>query len=280
MKNFLKGLTFILLTGILVSCSKDEAPMPQDPLPPGLEEGPSSQRLSKHIKGSKNPDLGFWEYLPVGYGNTQLRPLMLVFHGVGENGDGGETDLDKVLKHGPLRHVSRDEWPLAGSSVGDEFIILSMQNDRSCPTPETIDSFMRWAIEQYDVDIKRVYLTGLSCGAIGVWNYMRVNIEDDIVAAIVPIAGNGKPAWNTLQCNLGVVPVWAFHGDMDRSVTTDGTLVPLDGLSTCTDPSPIDAIKTIYPGVGHNSWTRTYDLSEGHDIYAWMLSHTNEDAVL
>jgi len=29
---------------------------------------------------------------------------------------------------------------------------------------------------------------------------------------------------------------------------------------------------TVYPGVGHDSWTRTYDLSAGHDIYTWLLS--------
>jgi hypothetical protein len=29
----------------------------------------------------------------------------------------------------------------------------------------------------------------------------------------------------------------------------------------------------IYPGVGHDSWSATYDGSGGHDIYAWMLAH-------
>jgi hypothetical protein len=28
---------------------------------------------------------------------------------------------------------------------------------------------------------------------------------------------------------------------------------------------------TIYPGVGHESWIGTYDLTAGHDIYAWFL---------
>ena len=30
---------------------------------------------------------------------------------------------------------------------------------------------------------------------------------------------------------------------------------------------------TIYPGVGHDSWTRTYDGSAGHDVFGWMLSY-------
>ncbi|WP_199724247.1 hypothetical protein [Corallococcus sp. AB011P] len=31
---------------------------------------------------------------------------------------------------------------------------------------------------------------------------------------------------------------------------------------------------TLYPGVGHDSWGRTYDGSAGHDVYAWLLSHS------
>jgi hypothetical protein len=34
---------------------------------------------------------------------------------------------------------------------------------------------------------------------------------------------------------------------------------------------------TVYPGVDHDSWTRTYDLSAGHDIYAWMLDQTRSE---
>jgi hypothetical protein len=34
--------------------------------------------------------------------------------------------------------------------------------------------------------------------------------------------------------------------------------------------------KTIYPGVGHNSWDRTYDGSAGHDVFEWLLQFTRE----
>ena len=39
----------------------------------------------------------------------------------------------------------------------------------------------------------------------------------------------------------------------------------------CPSPPLIEAKLTIYPGVKHDSWTKTYDLSAGHDIYAWLL---------
>src|SRR5690606_28541368 len=110
------------------------------------------------------------------------------------------------------------------------------------------------------------------------WNYLR-KYTDQTIAAIVPIAGDGKSAWNQAGCDLGLVPIWAFHGDDDRTVDFSGTNVPIDsllaetnGVPNCPAPPRQEVMKTIYPGVGHNSWRRTYDLSAGHDIYAWMLS--------
>ena len=52
-----------------------------------------------------------------------------------------------------------------------------------------------------------------------------------------------------------------------------GSIEPLTQLSTCNPPA-VDAKLTIYPGVGHDSWTQTYDLSGGNDVYAWLLSHS------
>jgi hypothetical protein len=67
--------------------------------------------------------------------------------------------------------------------------------------------------------------------------------------------------------------IWAFHGDADGTVAPSGTTYPMNNLIACPSPPRRDAKMTIYPGVGHDSWTRTYDLSAGHDIYAWMLAN-------
>lgn len=59
---------------------------------------------------------------------------------------------------------------------------------------------------------------------------------------------------------------------MDPTVSSQGTIVPVDNLTTMCDPVP-DVQKIIYMSNQHDSWTKTYDLSAGHDIYAWMLGH-------
>lgn len=72
------------------------------------------------------------------------------------------------------------------------------------------------------------------------------------------------------------MPIWSFHGDQDLTISVDGTLVPMNNLEQCSDSAAVQLQTTIYPGVGHDSWTATYDLSAGHDMYAWMLGHRNK----
>jgi predicted esterase len=236
---------------------------------PGLPDGPSSERLTPVTINTRGNPNGFYEYLPPGYGDGAPRPLLVFWHGLGENGN-GDSELSRVLSNGPPRLQNRDEW-----SSERSFIVLSPQNPgNGCPSSASIDAFITWALETYGdaIDTARVYLTGLSCGAIGSWNYLS-RFTDGPVAAAVLIAGDGRGAWNRAGCDLGNVAIWGFHGDADNVVNVSGTNVPIDNLvADC--PNRVEANKTIYPGVGHNSWARTYSMSAGHDIYAWLLEFT------
>lgn len=243
------------------------------------EQPPSSERHRPWPIGTRYEDQGFWEYLPAGYGDGTPRPLLVFLHGVGGNGD-GDGQLGQSIGNGPPRLIEEDRWPVAGSTAGDDFVVLSPQNSSSpeCHDPDDVDEFLRWAIEFYEIDRTRVYLTGLSCGAIGGWRYLENHLEDDLLAATVLICGSGIPTWNRWTCELGPLPVWGFHGDADDVINPIGTIFPLENIRQCADPEAVDARLTIYPGVGHDSWTRTYDLEAGHDVYGWLLEHDNPDA--
>ncbi len=224
--------------------------------------------------GTTDANQGYYEYLPPGYElNDQEYPLLLFIHGLGENGD-GDSQLDRVLANGPPRLINNDSW--------DEtlpFVVLSPQRSGSgCTSSNQIRDFINYALANYDINPTRVYLTGLSCGAIGSWNYLANNTNTQI-AAMVPIAGNGNGAFNNAGCDLGVVPIWAFHGDNDGTVGVGGTTGPINNILACQQPQPADVSMVIYPGVGHNSWRRTYDLSDGHDIYHWLLNFRNKNAL-
>ena len=234
----------------------------------------SSDRLTMRPVGTTTAQQGFWEYLPAGYATRNDWPLLVCLHGIGENGNGTSGELPRLLSNGVPALVQGNYWPVAASTAGDAFVVVAPQNARGgCHNPADVDAFLQWAANNYNVDRSRIYLTGLSCGAIGTWEYIRTVGSNVLPAAFVPICGNGINAWNERGCLLGQLPIWAFHGDADGTIPVAGSVVPLTGMQGCSSPAAVDARLTIYPGVGHDSWTQTYNLSAGHDIYAWLMTH-------
>ncbi|MCF6262198.1 MAG: hypothetical protein L3J24_01185 [Xanthomonadales bacterium] len=233
-----------------------------------------SDRHTAMALGSTGAGQGYYEYLPPGYElGEQEYPLLLFIHGLGENGD-GDSQLDRVLANGPPRLINNNSW-----NESLPFVVLSPQRaGGGCTSSNEIRDFIDYALLNYDINPARVYLTGLSCGAIGSWNYLGNNTNTQI-AAMIPIAGNGNGAFNNAGCDLGLVPIWAFHGGNDGVVGVGGTTSPINNILACQSPTAVDVSMVIYPGVGHNSWRRTYDLSAGHDIYNWLLIYRNEQAL-
>lgn len=232
------------------------------PPPPG---GPSSNRHTAYSLGQTNAPYGYYEYLPPTYGG-ELHPLLVFWHGSGEKGN-GTTELDRLLRQGPPRLIANNEWP-----AERPFIVLSPQYEgEGCETRAQIQEFLAYAVDAYRVDPERIYLTGLSCGAIGIWTYLSLHGSETISAA-VPIAGRGRKAWDRAGCEMADVALWAFHGGSDTTVSPEGSQVPIENLQQCGGGPEIRL--TIYDGVGHGSWRRTYDLSAGHDIYTWLLNQS------
>ena len=79
----------------------------------------------------------------------------------------------------------------------------------SAPRPYEVHDFITFAVNHYHVDPAKVYVTGLSCGAYGLWEYLSL-YGNQQVAAAVPVAGYGLPAWQhgplrpRLGAHLGV----------------------------------------------------------------------------
>jgi predicted esterase len=259
----------------------------------------SSDRYTLHPTGATASPLGYSEYLPPDYADEGTSPLLVFLHGSGESGDGSAEQLELLSSTAIPAYIAFDGWP------GDRpFVVLAPQHEQAgnlepysacdgvefggscaltlqhdlghpnpgsiCFTPDEVRAFLAYAIDAYDVDPHRVYLTGLSCGGFGAWEYLA-KYGDEQVAAVVPVAGEGRPAFATAGCELGDVPIWAFHGLADDVVSPAGSIEPIEGLQACTSPPPVDARLTTYSDVGHDSWTNTYAVGAENDIYAWML---------
>ncbi len=215
---------------------------------------------------------GYLEYTPPGYGDGAQRPLLIMLHGLGENGDGSAEDLSRVPNHGIPELIANNAWPPVASA--SNFIVLSPQHraaeNQSCPSAREVHAFIDYATRAYNVDRAHVYLTGLSCGGVGVWRYLAEYGDTQGVAAAVPIAGDTRQAFARRGCALGRVPTWTFHGERDPGMSVAHVRGPITRLQACT-PTP-EARLTILPGVGHDAWTHAYEGRED-DVYAWLLSH-------
>ena len=260
------AVTVLVILGAACG-SESEPPTGQ----PATGQTATGRPVLKPVGSVDGAPLGYVEYLPPGYGDGVARPLLVFLHGGGEGGDGSEASLDAVFKLGIPKLIQNDEWP-----DDRPFVVLMPQygvdDSNDCQLAGEINAFLSFAIDNYEVDEDRLYLTGISCGAIGAWDYLAGN-GDDVVAAAVLIAGHAEDAFAKAGCSLGAVPIWVFHGRADSIVPIHLVEDRVAAIRAC-GPPPKELQLTVYPGVDHNSWSRTYNLSEGHEVYAWLLEHT------
>jgi predicted peptidase len=191
-------------------------------------------------------------WFPAGYKFDKHKkwPLMLFLHGKGERG----TELDLVKTNGPPHFVEQQpEFP---------FILISPL----CPegqywSVDELNALLTKVIKKYRIDEDRVYLTGLSMGGFGTWEFATKHPER--FAAIAPVCGGGDSHRINELIN---VPVWAFHGAKDDVVPVERSIEMVNALNCCGG----NARLTIYPEANHNSWDAAYSNPE---LFRWLLNN-------
>jgi predicted peptidase len=179
-------------------------------------------------------------------------PLLLFLHGAGERGH----DLRAVVAQGLPKRVEE------GTAL--PFMVLAPQ----CPVYGSwqceltaLNALLDEVVGAENVDPDRVYVTGLSMGAMATW--AMVARYPGRFAAAAPISAGWIP-----ECGprLAGTPVWTFHGDADDVVPMRQT----EDMVAAVGKAGGDVRFTRYPGVGHDAWTRTY---ADPQLYRWLLTH-------
>jgi predicted peptidase len=101
-------------------------------------------------------------------------------------------------------------------------------------------------------------------GGYGAWHLAAA--YPDLFAAVVPICG-GMVHENELLEEIKVLkdmPIWIFHGAKDETVPIKNSQELYDILKKIRGNVQF----TVYPKLGHDSWTKTYDNPE---LYKWLL---------
>ena len=188
-------------------------------------------------------------------------PLVIFLHGAGERG----KDNKAQLKHGIASFASEERmkkfpcfliapqcpvgrfWNAPGKASGDTSpgkLVLDLV-EKSC--------------KDLPIDTKRIYLTGLSMGGFGTWSLMAE--KPDLFAAGIPICGGGdvKKADKLVK-----IPIWVFHGDKDVTVKVELSRNMVKAIENAGGKPKY----TEYPGVGHDSWTKTY---ADEKVLTWLF---------
>lgn len=231
--------------------------------------------------GTTEAKYGYYAYTPSNYSTEHEYPLLLFLHGSGEIGDSSVNpeNLDKVLVHGPPVLIESRRW-----KPSYPFVVISPQvsSGVSYWNWDDVHKFIEYITENYSINRKRIYLTGLSLGGGGCWYYAGKYGKDSYAAAIVPICGRGE---ESLIENLTQMPIWAFHGSKDQIVPPFENYGSVTMVNAINQKNPaIKAKVTLYPGLGHDSWSRTYfDVFGDYSydpfhvsIFDWMLQYKKE----
>ncbi|MFO0877962.1 MAG: PHB depolymerase family esterase [Gemmataceae bacterium] len=200
-------------------------------------------------------------------------PLVIFLHGAGERGD----DNTKQLVHGVgdfAKSTTRKKHPC--------FLIAPqcpegrrwVEVDWSAPThnmpkaasePATLLlALIDQVCKEYPIDKNRIYLTGLSMGGYGTWDLLCR--KPTLFAAGIPVCGGGDEKHAK---KLVGIPIWAFHGDKDLAVKVERSRNMIEAIKKAGGEPKY----TEYPGVGHDSWTRTY---KNPEVLDWLFAQTRK----
>lgn len=215
--------------------------------------------------------IGYLEYLPQGYsGNTNKYPVVISLHGIKERGTTSTNATTLKQSVLTVANVGLPKYVKNGQQY--PFILISPQLKTSYGTwpADYVKSVIDYVKTYLRIDPKRIYLTGLSLGGYGVWK--TAGAYPETFASILPICSGGNAMSQACAIAAEDLPIWAFHGDKDGTVSYTVTTKMINAVNSCTPkPSPLAKV-TLFPGLGHSIWDKVYKETTALN---WMLSYTN-----
>lgn len=210
-------------------------------------------------------------------------PLIIFLHGSGERGNDNELQL----KHGGnlfAADTTRTKYPAFvvfpqcpedGSWHNVEYdrslekvIFEFPRNSNNKKNDDSqlslVEALIQDLINKNNIDTNRIYLGGLSMGGFGVFELVKRNPNK--FAAAFPICGGAHPR---MARRLRKTSFWIFHGKDDTVIPYTLSTQIFDAL----EKKAADVKMSIYPDVGHDSWTNAFAEPE---LLPWLFSKSNE----
>lgn len=222
-------------------------------------------------------------FVPADYDPNKRYSLLMTYHGLGGKGGNNESQV-RVGFMNPILAKAKD----AGI---EDFFIYAPQSFGGWWNDSQVQQSMNMvyrATRDYNIDPGRVYLAGNSSGGGGTWKAMIK--YHDILAAAVPVAGNGQPHSAEVGQAMAGEPIWAFHARNDGVVGVSSSRRSIDeirqggSLPALVYPSVNDNTTqffvdennlryTEYPTGGHGIAASTVFNQKA--VYDWMFAQSN-----
>jgi len=195
-----------------------------------------------------------------GRANGELLPLIVFLHGDWQDGDDNESQLDGY-GNGSL------ELADAAADGNIPLVYIAPQTTGAYWPPLRVAAAAADALTRFPIDPRRIYLTGISDGAAGVWDALKT--WPACFAAGVPMSGMTEL---TGLAPIVDVPQWVFHGakDNDTDIETgyDGAMVGSRAVVRALHAMGGRPRYTEYPDEMHVIWHHAYAT---RDLLPWLL---------
>ena len=225
---------------------------------------------------SKDRSLNYRILYPKNFDKNKTYPLTLFLHGIAERGNDNEmqlTYIDKVFLN-PENYNNYqsvvifpqapldDNWS-SRLLTENEIRQVFPENEKPTKSLQLVIKLMDSLVKEDFVDHKRVYLSGLSNGAMGSFELLKN--RPNMFASAVLICGGGNPIW--AEDFAKNTPVWVAHGSDDNVVFPELSINMVNAIIK-NGGSPKF---TLYENVNHESWFNVFD---DPNYLKWMFSFT------
>jgi predicted esterase len=228
------------------------------------------------FKATSKSVIGFYQYLPKDYAsNSNKYPVVIFLHGVGERGPNTtnlatlESAIWSVAKNGPAKQVK------AGAQFPFILITPQLKNNYGTWPSWYVMEVIEYVKTYLRIDEKRIHITGFSLGGGGVW--VAAQDYPKVFASASPICGGYNSPSKAGGIAAEDLPVWAFHGDKDATVSIGKTRNMVNAINSY---NPVPKAKfTVYVGLGHYCWERSYAPNHTYhnpNLYEWIMAQTNK----
>jgi len=169
-------------------------------------------------------------FIPSGYNSNTSYPLVLFLHGAGERGTDNNAQLTAnrgaTLWTEAANQASHPCFVVAPQCPADKQWVntnwslgsYSITNVPMSTELKMVKDIIETLQTQYNIDPSRLYITGLSMGGYGTWDFILR--YPTMFKAAIPMCGAGDPTKASL---ISTLPLWIFHGNEDGAVPVSGS---------------------------------------------------------